>query len=114
MYVTLGQNHVSFFLADPALPKPPTSLVISDVTATSVKLTWNPGNIDPIESYIIQYKRKYTPGAAYEEIADVPNTDYTVMGLDAYTVYEFRVVAVNNIGRGIPSSPVDVTTGELG
>ena len=96
------------------MPKPPTSLVISEVTATSVKLTWNAGNLDPIESYIIQYKRKYTPGATYDEIADVTNTEYTVMGLDAYTVYEFRVVAVNNIGRGIPSNPVDVTTGELG
>ena len=107
-------ENMSFLSCHPALPKPPSSLVPSDVTAQSVKLTWNPGNIDPIESFIIQYKRKYTPGAAYEEIADVPNTDYTVMGLDAYTVYEFRVVAVNNIGRGIPSSPVDVTTGELG
>ncbi len=96
------------------MPKPPTSLIISDVTATSVKLTWNPGNIEPVESYIIQYKLKYTPGALYEEIADVASTEYTVMGLDAYMVYEFRVVAVNNIGRGIPSNPVDVTTGELG
>lgn len=104
---------LSLFLT-PALPKPPTSVVISDVTATSVKLTWNAGNVEPIESYIIQYNRKFTPGASYEEIADITNTEYTVMGLDAYMVYEFRVVAVNNIGRGIPSNPVDVTTGELG
>lgn len=79
-----------------------------------MKLTWNSGNVDPIESYIIQYKRKYAPGATYDEIADILNNEYTVLGLSAYTVYEFRVVAVNNIGRGIPSNPVDVTTGELG
>ena len=84
------------------------------MTATSVKLIWNSGNSEPIESYIIQYKRKYTPGALYEEIADVPSTAFAVSGLDAYTVYEFRVVAVNNIGRGMPSNAVDVTTGELG
>ena len=104
---------MSLFLA-PALPKPPTSLVISEVTATSVKLTWNSGNVDPVESYAIQYKRKYAPGATYDEITDISNTEYTVMGLNAYTQYEFKVVAVNNIGRGIPSNPVDVTTGELG
>ena len=103
---------LSLFAA--ALPKPPTSLVISDVTATSVKLTWNPGNVDPIESYVIQYKRKYTPGELFEEISAVTNTEYTITGLHAYTVYEFRILAVNNIGRGIPSNPVDVTTGELG
>lgn len=102
-------------LFTPALPKPPTSLVISDVTATSIKLTWNAGNTDPIDSYSVQYKRKYAPGGAlFEEIPEVTNTEYTITGLDAYTVYEFRVMAVNNIGRGIPSNPVDVTTGELG
>ena len=95
------------------MPKPPTSLVISDVTASTVKLSWNSGNTEPIESYLIQYKRKYTPGL-YEEISEVPSEEYTVRGLDAYTVYEFRVLANNNIGRGIPSIAVDVTTGELG
>lgn len=63
---------------------------------------------------MIQYKGKYAPGAPHKEITDVLASEYTVMGLDAYTVYEFRVVALNNIGRGIPSNPVDVTTGELG
>ena len=97
-----------------ALPKPPTSLVTSEVTSTSVKLTWNPGNVDPVDSYIIQYRKKYAAGAAYDERSDVEETEFTVLSLNAFTKYEFRVVAVNNIGRGIPSSPVDVTTGELG
>jgi len=37
-----------------------------------------------------------------------------VTGLDAHAVYEFRVIALNSIGRGLASSPVDVATGELG
>ena len=97
-----------------ALPKPPTGLLISDVKALSVKLSWNSGNVDPITSYILQYKRKYTPGSSYEEISDIQTPEYKVVGLSAYTTYEFQVMAVNNIGRGIPSNPVDVTTGELG
>ena len=66
-------------------------------------------------SYIIQYKRKFTASTTtYDEISDIYVEEYTVHGLAAYTPYEFRVVAVNNIGRGNPSNPVDVTTGEMG
>jgi len=65
-------------------------------------------------AYVVQFKQKYAVGAAYEEIHDVSGTEYTVVGLNAHTVYEFRVTAVNPIGRSMPSSPVDVTTGELG
>jgi len=98
----------------PALPKPPTSLVVTDVTANSARLTWNSGNTDPVQSYVVQYRHKYSSDGLYDEIFDVATTEYTVLGLTAHTVYEFRVVAVNAIGRSLPSSPVDVTTGELG
>ncbi|KAK2179862.1 hypothetical protein NP493_469g03030 [Ridgeia piscesae] len=95
-----------------ALPKPPTGLSTSEVTAESVKLTWNSGNVDPIESYTIQYKHKYPPGAPFTEITDLATRGYTILGLDAYTDYEFRVVAVNNIGRGVSSNAVFARTGE--
>lgn len=98
----------------PALPRPPTSLVVTDVTANSARLTWNPGNTDPVQSYVVQYRHKYSSNGLYDEIFDVAATEYTVVGLSAHTAYEFRVVAVNTIGRSLPSTPVDVTTGELG
>jgi len=97
-----------------ALPKPPTSLVVSEVTANSIKLNWHSGNVDPILSYVVQFKQKYAPGNIFDEIMDVTATEYTILGLNAHTVYEFRAVAVNGIGRSLPSSSVDVTTGELG
>ena len=50
----------------------------------------------------------------YEEIGDIYLTEHSITGLEAYTVYEFRVVAVNNIGRGWSSNAIDVTTGEKG
>lgn len=37
---------------------------------------------------------------------------YTVRSLSPYTEYEFYVIATNNIGRGAPSAPAVVTTGE--
>jgi netrin-G3 ligand len=39
---------------------------------------------------------------------------YTVRNLSPYTEYELFVIAVNNIGRGPPSTPAIVTTGETG
>lgn len=60
------------------------------------------------------YKPKFAQGTDHPKIPDITNTEYTVMGLSAYTNYEFRVIAVNNIGSGEPSNPVYVTTGELG
>ncbi len=103
-----------FFLLTLALPKPPDSLVTSEVTASSVKLSWKSGNTEPIESYVVIYKRKYAPGPQFEELTDIVNTETSIAALDAYTNYEFKVAAVNNIGRGIPSNPVDVVTGEMG
>ena len=105
---------VSLLCCHLALPKPPTSLVVTDVTANSARLTWNSGNVDPVQSYVVQYRHKYASDSLYDEIFDVAATEYTVLGLNAHTVYEFRVVAVNAIGRSLPSTPVDVTTGELG
>jgi len=87
---------------------------VTDVTANSARLTWNSGNADPVQSYVVQYRHKYSSDGLYDEIFDVAASEYTVLGLAAHTVYEFRVVAVNAIGRSLPSSPVDVTTGELG
>ncbi len=88
---------------------------MSDVSPSTVSLSWNSGNIDPVSFYVIQYRQKFSaPGIDFMEIEDILTTEYTVLGLSAHTTYEFRVIAVNSIGRGLPSSPTDVTTGELG
>ena len=87
--------------------------MVTDVTANSARLTWNSGNADPVQSYVVQYRHKYAADGLYDEIFDVVASDYSVLGLGAHTAYEFRVVAVNAIGRSLPSTPVDVTTGEL-
>jgi len=99
------------------MPKAPTNVQVSDVTATSARLNWEPAVDDSagtIESYIIQYRRKYSPGTSYDEITDVLGTEFVVTGLNPYTTYEMRVIAVNNIGRGLPSRITDVPTGETG
>lgn len=39
-------------------------------------------------------------------------TRYSIGGLSPFSEYEFRVIAVNNIGRGPPSELVEARTGE--
>ncbi|KAJ0058874.1 hypothetical protein NL108_001113, partial [Boleophthalmus pectinirostris] len=94
-----------------ALPKPPTSLTVTETTATSVTLTWDSGNPEPVSYYMIQYKAKSSDNG-FQEVEGVATTRYSIGGLSPYSEYEFRVMAVNNIGRGPPSDPVETRTGE--
>lgn len=100
-----------FFFPILALPKPPTSLTVTETTATSVTLTWDSGNPEPVSYYMIQYKAKSSDNG-YQEVEGVATTRYSIGGLSPYSEYEFRVMAVNNIGRGPPSDPVETRTGE--
>ena len=96
------------------------------MTSDSVSLSWHSGNVEPISSYVVQFRAKYPPQtslggrpregeeAEWRETADVLRTELTVRGLRAFTAYELRVLAVTSIGRSAPSATVDVTTAELG
>ncbi|XP_054991903.1 receptor-type tyrosine-protein phosphatase delta isoform X6 [Sorex araneus] len=108
---TLGVIEAIAQITVKALPKPPGTPVVTESTATSITLTWDSGNPEPVSYYIIQHKPKNSE-EAYKEIDGVATTRYSVAGLSPYSDYEFRVVAVNNIGRGPPSEPVLTQTSE--
>ncbi|XP_048108086.1 protein tyrosine phosphatase receptor type Fa isoform X3 [Alosa alosa] len=94
-----------------ALPKSPMTLLVTETTATSVTLTWDSGNPEPVSYYVIQYRPKQSENN-FQEVDGVASTRYSIGGLSPYSEYEFRVMAVNNIGRGPPSGPVDTRTSE--
>ncbi|XP_028912120.1 receptor-type tyrosine-protein phosphatase delta isoform X34 [Ornithorhynchus anatinus] len=108
---TLGVIEAIAQITVKALPKPPGTPVVTESTATSITLTWDSGNPEPVSYYIIQHKPK-SSDEPYKEIDGVATTRYSVAGLSPYSDYEFRVVAVNNIGRGPPSEPVLTQTSE--
>uniref|UniRef100_A0A8C2DMN5 Receptor-type tyrosine-protein phosphatase F n=1 Tax=Cyprinus carpio TaxID=7962 RepID=A0A8C2DMN5_CYPCA len=108
---SLGMIEATAQVSVKALPKPPTSLIVTETTATSVTLTWDSGNPEPVSYYIIQYRAK-TSDTNFQEVDGVATTRYSIGGLSPYSEYEFRVMAVNNIGRGPPSDPVESRTGE--
>ncbi|XP_025761858.1 receptor-type tyrosine-protein phosphatase S isoform X30 [Oreochromis niloticus] len=108
---TLGVIEAVAQITVKALPKAPGIPVVEERTATSITLAWDSGNPEPISYYIIQHKSKYSD-ELYKEIDGVATTRYSVGGLSPYSDYEFRVVAVNNIGRGPPSESIEAKTAE--
>ncbi|XP_062240124.1 receptor-type tyrosine-protein phosphatase delta-like isoform X9 [Platichthys flesus] len=108
---TLGVIEAVAQITVKALPKAPGIPVVTERTATSITLTWDSGNPEPVSYYIIQHKSKYSEDS-YKEIDGVATTRYSVGGLSPYSDYEFRVVGVNNIGRGPPSESIEAKTAE--
>lgn len=108
--VTIIIHQVSFTTA--ALPSPPVKLTASEITFSSLKLSWKPGNQDDI-AYIVQYKAKQDPGE-FRQITSIKKTEYTIKKMEAYQHYELRAIAVTKGGRSPPSASLEVVTGELG
>uniref|UniRef100_A0A3Q2PAD9 Contactin-3-like n=1 Tax=Fundulus heteroclitus TaxID=8078 RepID=A0A3Q2PAD9_FUNHE len=96
-------------------PSPPDSVTVEEVTDSTAQLAWSPGrdNGSPIATYIIQTKTPFTVGwqrvNTVPEVIDGNTLTATVVDLNAWVEYEFRVLARNGVGVGEPS-PVSVKT----
>ncbi|XP_055079619.1 protein tyrosine phosphatase receptor type Db isoform X1 [Periophthalmus magnuspinnatus] len=108
---TLGVIEAVAQIIVKALPKPPGIPVVTERTATSITLTWDSGNPEPVSYYIIQHRAKGSEDP-YKEIDGIATTRYSVGGLSPYSHYDFRVAAVNTIGQGPSSDVVEARTAE--
>uniref|UniRef100_A0A3B4ZWM9 Contactin-3-like n=1 Tax=Stegastes partitus TaxID=144197 RepID=A0A3B4ZWM9_9TELE len=96
-------------------PSPPDSVTVEEVTDSTAQLAWSPGrdNGSPITNYLIQTRTPFTVGwqrvNTVPEIIDGNTLTATVVDLNAWVEYEFRVLAKNSVGVGEPS-PVSVKT----
>ncbi|XP_012993864.2 contactin-3 [Esox lucius] len=90
-------------------PGPPDAVAVEEITDSTAQLSWSPGrdNGSPITGYIIQARTPFTVGwQAVDTVPEVINGNTltaTVVGLNAWVEYEFRVVARNGVGVGEPS-----------
>ena len=100
------------FLKDPTAPG---SLMIVDVTDTTVALSWM--SPDPpngiIDQYQIQYRRSDSSDGYASENTSPPTLTYIVTGLTTNTEYDFRVRARTGHGRGEFSNVVTAFVGKL-
>ena len=96
------------------LPRSPENLKATEITPTSVKLSWSyPGSGSEVQYYVIEYRPKVATWD-WKEISGAITQFYDIRGLSPYTEYEFVVLGVNNVGRGEKSVPIVVTTGNTG
>ncbi|XP_037830729.1 receptor-type tyrosine-protein phosphatase delta isoform X12 [Kryptolebias marmoratus] len=108
---TLGVIEAVAQITVKALPKAPGIPVVTERTATSITLTWDSGNPEPVSYYVIQHRPKGSEDP-YKEIDGIATTRYSVGGLSPYSHYDFRVAAVNTIGQGPSSDVVEARTAE--
>ncbi|XP_002720662.3 neural cell adhesion molecule L1-like protein isoform X1 [Oryctolagus cuniculus] len=92
------------------VPDPPENLQLSHRQNRSVQLTWEAGDShnSNISEFIVEFEGNKEEPGRWEELARVPGKDTTVLlALAPYVRYQFRVIAVNEVGRSQPSQPSD-------
>ncbi|XP_056140183.1 roundabout homolog 2-like [Lampris incognitus] len=88
-----------------ALPGPPSKPQVTDVTRSSVSLSWEAGPEagSPVSSYVIEAFGQSVSNS-WQTMADhVKTTQFTIRDLRPNTVYLFIIRAVNAQGLGDPS-----------
>uniref|UniRef100_A0A8C2ZMA2 Titin n=1 Tax=Cyclopterus lumpus TaxID=8103 RepID=A0A8C2ZMA2_CYCLU len=95
-------------------PSAPTNLVVKDVKRTSVSLSWEPPSIDggaKISHYIVE-KREQKRMAFTSVCTSCVRNSYIISDLQEGGRYYFRVLAVNELGVGLPASTDQVKVAE--
>ncbi|XP_048655561.1 neuronal cell adhesion molecule isoform X36 [Marmota marmota marmota] len=88
------------------VPNPPFDLELTNQLDKSVQLSWTPGddNNSPITKFIIEYEDAMHEAGLWHHQTEVSGTQTTAqLKLSPYVNYSFRVMAVNSIGRSLPS-----------
>jgi len=83
------------------VPNAPTSLTASDISSTSIKLTWTQpatNNGPPVTSYKIEFKKDSGSYTTLVENTGNTITTYTHTGLTTNSKYTYKISAKNSIG----------------
>ncbi|KAJ7403232.1 contactin-3 isoform X1 [Pitangus sulphuratus] len=92
-------------------PGPPEHVRVDEITDTTAQISWQEGtdNHSPVTTYTIQARTPFSVGwqraTTVPDVIDGKTFTTTVVDLNPWVEYEFRVVATNKIGGGEPSLP---------
>lgn len=89
-------------------PDPPMDLDLSDPAARSVRLTWIPGNDhrSPVSQFLVQFEENRWEPGRWQDLSTYPgDLNSVILQLSPYVNYQFRVIAINSVGRSEPSRP---------
>lgn len=89
-------------------PGPPIQVHADSIGANHVTLTWSPPVDDggsKITGYAVEQREIGKNNWVMVNDYNVQNPEFTVPNLKEYHEYEFRTIAINAHGRGLPSLP---------
>ncbi|XP_059112793.1 neural cell adhesion molecule L1-like protein [Peromyscus eremicus] len=92
------------------VPDPPGNLLLSERQNRSVRLSWEAGDDhnSNISEYIIEFEGNREEPGKWQELTRVQGVETeAVLSLAPYVRYQFRVIAVNEVGRSHASLPSD-------
>ena len=95
------------FSSSPDVPAAPDAPEPSNVTPTTVTLTWTPPKRDggsPITGYILEMKDRFATRWTQVNQDSMTEVTCTLKTLKEGTEYQFRVIAVNKAGQSKPST----------
>ncbi|XP_062461363.1 neurofascin isoform X13 [Pezoporus occidentalis] len=104
----LDKDSAKAYLTVLERPDRPRDLELSDLAERSVRLTWIPGddNNSPITDYIVQFEEdRFQPGMWHNHSRYPGSVNSAILSLSPYVNYQFRVIAVNDVGSSLPSVP---------
>ncbi|XP_050618302.1 neurofascin isoform X18 [Macaca thibetana thibetana] len=104
----LDQDLAKAYLTVLGRPDRPRDLELTDLAERSVRLTWIPGddNNSPITDYVVQFEEdQFQPGIWHDHSKYPGSVNSAVLRLSPYVNYQFRVIAVNEVGSSHPSLP---------
>ncbi|XP_042195495.1 neural cell adhesion molecule L1-like protein isoform X2 [Callorhinchus milii] len=90
------------------IPESPEGLELSDSQDRSIRLTWKPGNSrnSPITEFIVEYEDNLFEAGRWHPRTTVSGNETSVLlHLSPYMNYQFRVSALNRVGKSKPSAP---------
>ncbi|XP_056305942.1 cell adhesion molecule L1-like a isoform X1 [Danio aesculapii] len=103
---SLDQDTASAYITVLDVPDPPVQLMLSDLKDRSVKLHWvnTSDHNSPITEFIIQYEENHWEPEKWKDLLRVSSRKFSApLTLYCHINYQFRVIAVNEIGRSHPS-----------
>ncbi|XP_024606775.1 neurofascin isoform X4 [Neophocaena asiaeorientalis asiaeorientalis] len=104
----LDQDLAKAYLTVLGRPDRPRDLELTDLAERSVRLTWIPGddNNSPITDYIVQFEEdQFQPGVWHDHSKFPGSVNSAILQLSPYVNYQFRVIAINEVGSSHPSLP---------
>nr|XP_046199781.1 neural cell adhesion molecule L1-like protein isoform X5 [Oncorhynchus gorbuscha] len=106
----LDQDTASALVTVLDVPDAPEDVELSEQKSWSVRLAWVPGDDhnSSATEFIVEYEESQWDPGTWRELQRVPGNQVTaLLTLHGHLNYQFRVYAVNGIGKGPPSNPTD-------